>query len=146
MAETSTNTSLVNDYFRAIERGDLDAVRASYAPDAVIWHNDGAGEQDLEANLAVLRVLSGGIRDLHFDVSRRVDVGDGVFQQHVLRGQLPNGEESALDTVMYLAVTGGKITRIEEYFDVATVTRIIALAKNLSENVAENVAENAVEA
>ncbi|MEV6900016.1 nuclear transport factor 2 family protein [Amycolatopsis sp. NPDC051372] len=128
MPETKTNISVVDDFFRAVERGDIDTARALYAQDAVIWHNDGAGEQDREANLAVLRLFSTAIRGLRFDVSRRVDVGDGVFQQHVLRGQLPNGEESALDIAMYLAVSGGKITRIEEYFDVAGVTHIIAAA------------------
>ncbi|QRP48603.1 hypothetical protein [Amycolatopsis sp. FDAARGOS 1241] len=65
----------------------------------MIWHNDGLGEQDLEANLVVLRLLS-GIRGLRFDVSRRLDVGDGVFQHRVPRGQLPDGEESALDSLV----------------------------------------------
>ncbi|MFF4597368.1 nuclear transport factor 2 family protein [Amycolatopsis sp. NPDC001319] len=123
-----TNTSVVDNFFRAIERGDIDAVRAIYAPDATVWHNDGGGDQGLEANLDILGLFSRAIRGLHFDVSRRVDVGDGVFQQHVLRGRLPNGEESALEIAMYLAVSDGRITRIEEYFDVATVTHIIAVA------------------
>ncbi|MEU4674897.1 nuclear transport factor 2 family protein [Amycolatopsis sp. NPDC023774] len=128
MPGTKTNISVVDDFFQAVERGDIDTVRALYAQDAVIWHNDGAGEQGREANLAVLRLFSTAIRGLRFDVSRRVDVGGGVFPQHVLRGQLPDGEECALDIAMYLAVSGGKITRIEEYFDVAGATQIIAAA------------------
>ncbi|WP_326835226.1 nuclear transport factor 2 family protein [Amycolatopsis rhabdoformis] len=129
MPETSTNIAVVDAFFRAVERGDLDAARALYAPDARIWHNDGAGEQDRDANLAVFQLFSTAIRGLRFDVSRRVDAGDGVLQQHVLRGQLPNGEEAALEIAMYLAVGGGRITRIEEYFDVATVTHIITTAR-----------------
>jgi uncharacterized protein len=128
MPEISANTAVVDNFFRAVERGDIEAVRAIYSPDVAIWHNDGAGDQDLEANLVVLRLLSGAIQDMHFAVSRRVDVGDGIFQHHVLRGQLPNGEPCALDAAMYLALEGGRITRIEEFFDVATVTHMIDVA------------------
>ena len=129
MTDTRTNLTVVDDFFRAVERGDIDAVRAIYSPEVAIWHNDGSGDQGLEDNLVVLRLLGGAIADMHFDVSRRVNVGDGVFQHHVLRGKLPNGEGCALDAAMYIAVDGGRITRIEEYFDVATVTHMIEVSE-----------------
>jgi ketosteroid isomerase-like protein len=41
-------------FFAAIETGDIDLVRAIYAPDALIWHNDDLIEQPVEENLKVL--------------------------------------------------------------------------------------------
>ena len=33
-------------FFRAIEAGNVEAIRAIYAPDAVIWHNNDNLEQE----------------------------------------------------------------------------------------------------
>ena len=58
-------------------------------------------------------------------ISRRASMSpspvsdDGVLQQHVLRGRLPNGAEVELHAAMYLQVRDGHITRIEEYLDSA---------------------------
>ena len=41
-------------FFTAVESGDLEAVRAIYAPDARIWHNHDRKEQTVEENLKVL--------------------------------------------------------------------------------------------
>jgi ketosteroid isomerase-like protein len=59
------------------------------------------------------RVVSG----LRYDLVRRMSAPDGVLQQHVLRGRLPDGTEMALHAAMYLRVRDGHITRIEEYLD-----------------------------
>ncbi len=56
---------------------------------------------------------------LRYDIVRRVPAPDGVLQQHVLRGRLPNGAEVELHAAMYLQVRDGRITRIEEYLDSA---------------------------
>ena len=42
---------------------------------------------------------------------------DGVLQQHVLRGSLPDGTEVELHAAMYLRVKDGQVARIEEYLD-----------------------------
>jgi ketosteroid isomerase-like protein len=52
-----------------------------------------------------------------YDVIRRGLVDDGVLQQHVLRGTLPDGSAVELHAAMYLQVRDGHITRIEEYLD-----------------------------
>lgn len=133
MPKNSANFTIADNFFHAVERGDIDAVRDIYASDVAIWHNDGAGDQGLEDNLVVLGLLSGAIDGIRFDVTRRADVGDGIFQQHVLRGQLPSGEQVALEAAMYIALNDQKITRIEEYLDVATVTHLINAAKNVTD-------------
>ena len=112
------NEELVVRFFAALEAGDIEAVRAVfYAPDALIWHNDDLIEQSVEDNLKVLADLHRAVSGLRYDVIRRADVADGVLQQHVLRGTLPNGTEVELHTAMYLQVRDGHVTRIEEYLD-----------------------------
>jgi len=107
----------VNRFFAAIEAGDIEQVKAIYAPDCLIWHNDDLLEQPVEDNLKVLAGLHRAVSGLRYDVVRRAVTGDGVIQQHVLRGSLPNGAEVALHAAMYLQVRDGHITRIEEYLD-----------------------------
>jgi ketosteroid isomerase-like protein len=108
---------LVVRFFTALEAGDIETLREIYAPDAVIWHNDDLIEQPVEENLRVLRGLHRVVSGLRYDVIRRVPAPDGVLQQHVLRGRLPDGAEVALHAAMYLRVGDGHITRIEEYLD-----------------------------
>ncbi len=104
-------------FFAALEAGDIDTVREIYAPDALIWHNDDLVEQPVDENLKVLQGLHRAVSGLHYDIVRRVSAPDGVLQQHVLRGSLPDGTEVELHAAMYLRVKDGHITRIEEYLD-----------------------------
>jgi ketosteroid isomerase-like protein len=108
---------LVARFFAALEAGDIATLREIYAPDALIWHNDDLIEQPVEDNLRVLQGLHRVVSGLRYDVIRRVPAADGVLQQHVLRGQLPNGAEVELHAAMYLQVRDGHISRIEEYLD-----------------------------
>jgi ketosteroid isomerase-like protein len=110
---------LVVAFFAALEAGDIATLREIYAPDAVIWHNDDLIEQPVEENLRVLQGLHRVVSGLRYDITRRVPAPDGVLQQHVLRGTLPNGAAVELHAAMYLQVRDGHITRIEEYLDSA---------------------------
>ena len=108
---------VVAAFFAALEAGDIETLREIYAPDAVIWHNDDLIEQPVEDNLKVLRGLHRVVSGLRYDITRRVPAPDGVLQQHVLRGTLPNGAAVELHAAMYLQVRDGHVTRIEEYLD-----------------------------
>jgi len=123
---------LVVSFFAALEAGDIDTLREIYAPDAVIWHNDDLIEQPVEENLKVLQGLHRAVSGLRYDIVRRVPTADGVLQQHVLRGSLPNGAEVELHAAMYLQVRDGHITRIEEYLDSAKRSSIRAAREALS--------------
>jgi uncharacterized protein len=123
---------IVSRFFAAIEAGDIETVRAIYAPEAVIWHNDDLVEQPVEDNLNVLRGLHRAVSGLRYDVIRRAPAADGVLQQHVLRGRLPDGTEVELHAAMYLQVRDGHITRIEEYLDSAKRSAIRAAREALS--------------
>jgi len=82
----------------------------------VIWHNDDLLEQSVDDNLKVLQGLHRAVSGLRYDITRRAVTADGVLQQHVLRGQLPNG----------------RITRIEEYLDSARRSEIRKAREALS--------------
>jgi ketosteroid isomerase-like protein len=113
---------VVDEFFDAVEKGDFVRMRELYAPDAVIWHNDGEGEQSADDNVAGMAALHAVVRRLRYDVARRASTDDGgVFVQHVLRGELPNGEALALDAAMYITLGQETIVRIDEYFDTAVV-------------------------
>jgi ketosteroid isomerase-like protein len=123
---------LVVRFFAALEDGDIAALREIYAPDAVIWHNDDLIEQPVEENLKVLQGLHRAVSGLRYDIIRRVPAPDGVLQQHVLRGQLPNGAGVELHAAMYLQVRDGHITRIGEYLDSGKRAAIRAAREALS--------------
>jgi ketosteroid isomerase-like protein len=119
-------------FFAALEAGDIATLREIYAPDAVIWHNDDLVEQPVEENLKVLQGLHRALAGLRYDIVRRVPAADGVLQQHVLRGSLPDGTDVELHAAMYLQVRDGHVTRIEEYLDSAKRSSIRAAREALS--------------
>lgn len=98
----------------------------------MIWHNDDLLEQSVEDNLKVLQGLHRAVSGLRYDIVRRAATADGVLQQHVLRGRLPNGAEVELHAAMYLQVRDGHITRIEEYLDSARRSEIRKAREALS--------------
>lgn len=107
--------------FRAIPAGDIEAVRALYAPDAVIWHNDDQRQQTPEQNLRVLAWVATNIKELRYDDIRRQPTPAGFVQQHVLRGIAPNGQPLEVPACIVCTVVEGRITRLDEYLDSAQV-------------------------
>ncbi|ROO87057.1 ketosteroid isomerase-like protein [Actinocorallia herbida] len=120
-------------FFAAIESGDIDAVRALYAPDAVIWHNDDLVEQTVEENLMVLGGLQRIARHLRYEILRQADTGDGVLQQHILHVGLPDGRDFGLNVAIYVQVKDGRVTRIEEYLDSAQRAHISRFREALAD-------------
>jgi ketosteroid isomerase-like protein len=113
--------ALAQRFFDAVEAGDLETVRAIYAPAARIWHNTDEGEQSVEENLATLAGFVRRIRDRRY-ADRRVAVFDGGFlQQHVLHGTRADGIRLRLPACIICRVENGRIVRLDEYFDSAHV-------------------------
>lgn len=112
-----TNIEVCGRLFSAIMRGDIEAVRAIYSPNAVIWHNNDMVEQTPDENLRTLSWVTRNIKDLRYEDIRRHDIGSGFVQQHVLRGIAPNGSPLELPACIVCQVEDGQITRLEEYLD-----------------------------
>lgn len=114
-----SNLQICDQLFSAIMRGDIDAVRAIYAPDAVIWHNNDQLEETPDRNLRVLGWVSKNIKDLRYEEMRRHETPTGFVQQHVLRGIAPNGTALEIPACIVCEVKDGRITRLDEYLDSA---------------------------
>ena len=115
---------LADRFFAAIPKGDLETVRAIYAPDALIWHNNDQTTQNVEQNLAVLGWVTKNISALRYEEIRRHVTPSGFVQQHVLRGTAPNGKPLEVPACILCTVVNGRITRLDEYLDSAQLAAL----------------------
>ena len=74
--------------FKAIERGDVNAIKDIYAPHAKIWHNFDNLAQSVDENLAVLKWVVANIAEISYTEIQRQPTPSGFIQQHVLRGKV----------------------------------------------------------
>ena len=116
---------LADRFFGAIPKADLQTVRAIYAPDAVIWHNNDQASQNVEQNLAVLGWVTKNIAGLRYEEIRRHVTPSGFVQQHVLRGTAPNGKPLEVPACILCTVVNGRITRLDEYLDSAQIAPLL---------------------
>jgi len=104
--------------FRAIENGDIDAIRNIYTPETKIWHNNDGIAQSVEQNLAVLKWVVSNIENVKYTEVRRQPTLTGFVQQHVLRGRFKD-KDIALPACIVATVEDGHITLLDEYLDSA---------------------------
>ena len=121
---------LCERFFAAVVAGDLDAVRAMYAPGAVIWHNNDGAEQSVDENLRVLRWATTRIAGFRYEDMRRLATATGFIEQHTLRGQAPNGAELRVPACIVCTVVDGRIARLEEYLDSAQIAALTSPARS----------------
>ena len=122
MSDETAIRALAKRFFDCVETGDINGLVACYAPDARIWHNTDRQEQGPEDNRKTLAGMVTRIDDRVY-ADRRLEVFAGGFvQQHVLQGtRRHDGMRLELPACIVCAVTNGRITRLDEYFDSATV-------------------------
>lgn len=108
----------------AIEGGDVEAVRACYAPDAKIWHNNDGLEQTVDQNIKVLNWFMRKLPDRKYRIVRREALSDGFLQQHVLEATLPDGRPFKMSACCVIRMQGGLITRLDEYIDSAEAAQL----------------------
>ncbi|KQW70790.1 ketosteroid isomerase [Phenylobacterium sp. Root77] len=106
-------------FVSAIEGGDVEAVRACYAPDAKIWHNNDGLEQTVDQNIKVLNWFMRKLPDRQYRIVRREALSDGFLQQHVLEATLPDGRPFKMSACCVIRMKDGVITRLDEYIDSA---------------------------
>ena len=122
MSELDDIRAMATRFFDAIEAGDIETMRDSFTPDAEIWHNTDELIVTRDQTAAVLTGMVARISDREY-ADRRLTVFPGGFvQQHVLKGVRTNdGGAVRLPCAIVCKVAGGKITRLDEYFDSAHV-------------------------
>ena len=119
MIDTLETTA--SEFFAAIERGDLDAVRELYSPRVEVWHNVTGRAQTREENLALLRYFTGQVSELRYEVLAREFFEGGFVQRHILHGRLESGDLIAAPVCLVVYVSTDGISRLFEYLDPAAV-------------------------
>ena len=128
MTEAET-LDFADSFIAALESGDTEAVRAFYAPDATIWHNNDDRDQDVDRNLRSLDWFARKLPDRRYRVTSREALKDGFLQQHVLEATLPDGTPWRLLACVVIRIRDGKIVRLEEYLDSAQTTVLASLGR-----------------
>lgn len=112
---------LATRFFDAVENGDVDTVAQIYADDVAVWHNTDRLENTKAENVETLKGMVKFSKHRTY-TQRRLEVFPGGFvQQHVLEAEGLSGYKLSLPAALICAVSGGKITRLDEYFDSAVV-------------------------
>jgi uncharacterized protein len=125
---TDDALDLAERFFSAIERGDIEAVKAIYAPDARIWHSHDLKEQTVEENLRVLSWMARALPSRRYRIHRRIAIPGGFLQQHMLEVTTAAGP-FAMPACIVVKVKDGRITRLEEYLDSARVAELGRLTR-----------------
>ena len=128
----TASSELLDDFFAAIERGDLDAVAEAYADDVEVWHNVTGVALDKPASVDLLRYWCDRVDGRSYEVLERSEYDGGVVQRHVVRGTV-DGEPLAADVCIVFHLDGRSITRIYEYLDPASVASVFGAPRATGE-------------
>ncbi len=121
MDEAKEILSLAKRFFDGIEQGNIAILREVYDPKVEIWHNTDDLVQSADDNVKTLEGFVSRIAHRKYE-QRRVHAFPGGFvQQHLLTGTRKDGEHVTLHACIVCAVSNGRITRLDEYFDSAAV-------------------------
>ena len=118
--------TIASEFFAAIERGDLDAVREFYSPQAEVWHNVTNRSQTREENLRLLKYFTGRVSERRYEVLAREFFPGGFVQRHILHGKLGSGDLIAAPVCLVIYVSNGKVDRVFEYVDPAAISGVFA--------------------
>jgi uncharacterized protein len=108
---------LCHTLFDAIERGDLAAVSACYAPDMTLWFNVSGQEISREENLEALERGYGLHRRRTYDDRFVHTFDDGFMVQYTLTVVTHDGTKRSLWACLVAEVRDGLITKLFEYLD-----------------------------
>jgi ketosteroid isomerase-like protein len=114
--------AMAKRFFDAIEAGEIETMRATFTPDAEIWHNTDETIVTRDQTAQTLTGMVARIKDREYADRQLTAFPGGFVQQHVLKGRrVQDDGEVRLPCAIICKVEGGKITRLDEYFDSAHV-------------------------
>jgi ketosteroid isomerase-like protein len=117
---TTTDTvhrRLCHALFDALERGDVAAVDACYAPGMTMWTNFTLREVDREANLAAIEAGSAIQRRRTYDDRQVHTFHDGFVAQYTCRVVAHDGTAVPLPACLVGTVHDGQIVHLDDYLD-----------------------------
>lgn len=118
---------ILETFFAAIERGDLDAIAALYDEELAVWHSNDGVTQGKQENLKTLRWLT-RVAAPRYEILERIAAGDTVAQRHRLHLTTLDGKHAwSGDAAIFFTLKDGRIARIDEYIDGDAVRRLTEL-------------------
>ncbi|ATY12066.1 hypothetical protein CU254_17545 [Amycolatopsis sp. AA4] len=129
-APSTTDFSVVDRMFGAIEKGDMDELRTCFAPGARAWQNRNEKDLDVDKVIATLSRLCAMSTVRAYEDQRSTAVGSQLFRQHTLTAVLRSGHQLRLPAMMRVEVdSDGLVARLEEYYD-SRATDVLAEKAN----------------
>jgi len=110
---------VVDNFYRALSRKDLQGAIDCCSEDAVFWHNFDGVEQTLQQAAAGWQGLFNGFAENSIACVRWDPIPGGLVQRHhfLLRGN--DGALKAKPCCVFVNFTDGLIARLEEYIDLS---------------------------
>jgi uncharacterized protein len=137
MSTTPTTTEqtreVVAGYVAALQRGDLEALRASFTPDATWWLRGDlptsgtwtGPDQILEDFLGQMTARLDTSRPLTQELTRIVADGEHAVAEWTSRATTRSGLAYENDYAVVFHVRDGKIASVREHFDTAYAARVL---------------------
>jgi ketosteroid isomerase-like protein len=119
-ADQPSADEVLDPFFAAVTRGDIETIASFYAPDVQVWHNLTRTALDKAAAVDLLRRFTSRVQDIRYEVLERFAAGSRVVQRHVLHGRAPGGTLAANVCIVF-HLANGQITRIFEYLDAGDI-------------------------
>jgi ketosteroid isomerase-like protein len=118
MTSTADALAVADALTAAIHARSTEKINAVYADDIEVWHGAFGKGMGKKENAALLDSLFKITSRLEYQEIRRHPIEGGVVQQHVLVGTFSDGKPMpSLQACLVMKVRGGKLVRIDEYFD-----------------------------
>lgn len=117
MSVDTVHRRLCHELFDALERGDVAAVDACYAPEMTMWANFTMQEIDREQNLAAITAGAAMQRRRTYDDRQVHTFHDGFVAQYTCTVVTNGGRRVPLSACLVATVHDGRIVRLEEYLD-----------------------------
>ncbi len=110
---------IVDVFYTALSRKDLQGAVACCSPEAVFWHNFDGVEQTLEQAAQGWQGLFTGFAENRIDTVQWDRIPGGLVQRHrfLLRGS--DGVLKAKPCCIFVSFEAGRISRLEEYIDLS---------------------------
>lgn len=125
--DAQTVDEIGDTLFAAIERGDIVAVDALFAPDVLVRKTGDQHDNDRARSVKVISWFIKASEERRYEVLDRQLFPGGFVQQHLLHATAHTCETLAIRVCIVVKVgADGLITRIDEYFDPAEIAPLLA--------------------
>lgn len=131
MSSDADTSAVIDRFFEAIERGDVETIRELYADDVIVWHNTDDVAQDKAASLALLGHLTSGGARMRYTLEHQTIVGEHVARRHRVTFDAGEHGSVTMPASLHLVVRDGQIHEIHEYLDSAQTAGVVGLLRKL---------------